>query len=74
MENLQIYKKFMQVLISTGIETQTAMVLTVAMKNKQDRMDKAVNFIEKNQNLTPDQIARQVMKIAMSKTIEEDVN
>lgn len=67
MENLEIYKKFMQVLMSTGIETQTAMVLTVAMKNKQERMDKAVEFIEKNQNLTSDQIARQVMKIAMEK-------
>ena len=69
MENLQTYKKFMQVLMSTGIETQTAMVLTVAMKNKQERMDKAVDFIEKNQNLTSDQIARQVMKIAMSKNV-----
>ena len=33
-EDLDIYKKFMKVLISTGIETQTAMVLTIAMKNK----------------------------------------
>lgn len=66
MENSQTYVKFMKILMSTGITEQTAMVLTIALKNKIEKMDEVVNFIEKNQNLTSDQIARQTMKIAMS--------
>ena len=69
MENSQTYIILMELLTSIGIEPKTAMVLTVALKNKTEKMDKVVDYIEKNQNLTADHIAREVMKIAMSKTV-----
>ena len=56
-----------------GIEKQTVIVLMIALRNNQERMRKVANYLieqEKKNSINPDQIIRQVMKIAMTKTIE----
>ena len=73
MELTQNQKVLIKCLKKCGLEKQMIIVLMIALRNNQDKMNQVADYLieqEKNNTLDSDQIARQVMEIAMSKTIE----
>lgn len=68
----QEQKTLVKIFQMCGLEKDIIIPLMIMLKNKPERMEQVVKYLDKEQRektLNPDKIAREVMRIAMSNKV-----